>query len=225
MHSGGAGVSRALLTALAFGFFCPAPAFAHKLYVFAERIEDAVIHGRAYFPGDVAAQNINVIVSDPSGRELGRTTTDENGRFTFTARTRVDHHLLAKTADGHGGQCVVRASALPDSLPTEVAAASGDSVPPPATSQAGPPAESAGGEPESIAIREQLKELGRQMDQLRGQVNESEERLRFRDILGGIGFIVGLAGAALYMKARRTQFGAGLPTPPKGPAGGLPNGP
>ena len=40
---------------------------------------------------------------------------------------------------------------------------------------------------------------------LRQQVYESDERLRFRDILGGIGFILGLAGVAFYMKARQTR--------------------
>ena len=56
----------------------------------------------------------------PSGRELGRTTTDDDGNFTFTARERVDHYLVAETADGHSGQYIVHASELPDSLPADV---------------------------------------------------------------------------------------------------------
>ena len=49
--------------------------------------------------------------------------------------------------------------------------------------------------------------LGKQLDLLRQQVYDSEERLRFRDILGGIGFILGLAGVAFYLKARRRRSG------------------
>ena len=54
-------------------------------------------------------------------------------------------------------------------------------------------------------LRDQLAELSAQIDALRWQVHESDERLRLRDILGGIGFILGLAGVALYMKARRRR--------------------
>ncbi len=79
---------------------CPAPALAHKLYVFAQ-VEGNAIQGRAYFPGDVPAQESVVIARDPSGRELGRTTTDDEGKFTFPPREHVDYCLTAETPDGH----------------------------------------------------------------------------------------------------------------------------
>ena len=44
-----------------------------------------------------------------------------------------------------------------------------------------------------------------QLELLRKDVKDSEERLRFRDILGGIGFICGLAGVAFYMKALQSK--------------------
>ncbi len=98
----------------------------------------AAIEGRAYFPGDVPARKIDVIVRDASGGELGRTTTDDNGNFKFTAHKRVDHYLVAETPDGHSGQYIVHASELPDSLPADVATASGGSqVVSPATDHAG----------------------------------------------------------------------------------------
>ncbi len=205
MGSGGANRVHAVgsLLVLTLFFFCPAPAFAHKLYVFAPSITGATIHGRAYFPGDVPAQKIDVIVRDPAGGELGRTTTDDEGNFTFTAGKRVDHYLVAETPDGHSGQYIVRAAALPDSLPADVPAGSGGSqVASPATDHASRPA-AAGKEDEPTVVRDQLTELGKQVDLLRQQVYDSEERLRLRDILGGIGFIFGLAGLALYMKARQ----------------------
>ena len=184
---------------------CPASAFAHKLYVFA-RLEGATIHGRAYFPGDVPAQHIDVIARDPSGRELGRTTTDDKGNFLFTARKRVDHCLTAETPDGHAGQYTVHAAALPDSLSADGATdAGGPQIASPATDHAGAPVPAAGKDPESAAVGDQLAELGRQIDDLRQQVYDSEERLRLRDLLGGIGFILGLAGVAFYMQARRRR--------------------
>ena len=39
-------------------------------------------------------------------------------------------------------------------------------------------------------------EIHADIDALQDQLNQYEHRIRFRDILGGMGFIVGLAGAA-----------------------------
>ena len=69
--------------------------------------------------------------------------------------------------------------------------------------QAGQPSASADKENELDRGQDQLAELSKQIRVLRRQIRESDERLRFRDILGGIGFILGLAGVAFYMKARR----------------------
>jgi nickel transport protein len=194
------------LSALMLFLLCPAPAFAHTLNVFVQRIEGAAIHGRAYFPDDVPAQNSDVIAHDASGSELCRTTTDENGNFTLTAGKRVDHYLVAETSDGHSSRpYIVHATALPDSLPKDLPAGGGGSqVTSPAKGQAGVPVNSGGKKNEAAAVRDQaIEQLGNQLDMLRQQVYDSEQRLRFRDILGGIGFILGLAGVAFYMKARR----------------------
>ena len=128
MDSGWSRLGQAVGSLLVLTLFllCPASAFAHKLNVFA-LAKGMSIEGRAYFPGDVPARKIDVIVRDAAGGELGRTTTDVDGNFTFTARKHVDHYLLAVTPDGHSGQYIVHASELPDSLPADVPAVSGGS--------------------------------------------------------------------------------------------------
>ncbi|MGO9112835.1 MAG: hypothetical protein ACLP9L_26685 [Thermoguttaceae bacterium] len=207
MGSGWSRIAQAVgrLLVLTWFLLSPASAFAHKLYVFA-RLEGTTIHGRAYFPGDVPARKSDVIARDASGRELGRTTTDDEGKFTFTAREHVDYYLVAQTPDGHGGQYIVHASELPDSLPTDAPkAGSGSHVASPATERAMVTAASAAHENEPATVGAQLAELRKQIQELRRQVFESDQRLRFRDILGGIGFILGLAGVAFYMKARRSK--------------------
>ena len=145
-----------------------------------------------------------VTENDPSGRELGRTTTDDKGKFAFTAREHVNHCLVVKTPDGHSSDPhVIKASLLPDSLPAGVASdGNGPHVAAQATDNAGLPAVSAGKESEPAVARDQLAELSSQFKLLRDEVRESNEQLRVRDVLGGIGFILGLAGVAFYMKAR-----------------------
>ena len=90
----------------------PAPALAHTLYLFAQ--VRVTIVGRAYFPGNVAARQTDVIARDSSGRELGRTKTDDEGNFTLQADVRTDYHLTAETADGHSATLVVSAAEFPD---------------------------------------------------------------------------------------------------------------
>ncbi|MEI8372186.1 MAG: hypothetical protein WCJ35_05030 [Planctomycetota bacterium] len=203
MFSGWSKVGQALGSLLVLLLLYPAPAFAHKLYVYAQ-LKGTLIQGRVYFPGDVPARKIDVIARDPSGRELDRTTTDDDGKFTFTAREHVDHYLVAETLDGHGGgPYIVHATEFSGRLPAKgPTTESGSQVKLQAT-DASVPAASTGNENKQATVTLQLTELRTQLDELRQQIFESDERLRFRDILGGIGFILGLAGVAFYMKARK----------------------
>ena len=189
------------LLVLTLLLLCPAPVFAHTLYVFAQ-VKGTTIQGRAYFPGDVPALKSDVIARDASGRELGRTTTDDGGKFTLMVGEHVDYYLVAETPDGHSSRpYIVHASELPGSLPADAARVGKDlQVAPPVTDHARLPAASTGNESD---LRDQMTELSKQLDALRWQINESENRLRFRDILGGIGFILGLTGLVFFMKARR----------------------
>ena len=47
--------------------------------------------------------------------------------------------------------------------------------------------------------------LGRQIRGLREQIEGYQEQVRFRDVLGGIGYIFGVAGIAFYFLGRRQQ--------------------
>ena len=56
------------------------------------------------------------------------------------------------------------------------------------------------------SLEEKVDNLTRQITELRKQINRYEERKRFHDVLGGIGYIVGLSGLAFYfLGVRRKQ--------------------
>jgi nickel transport protein len=190
--------------ALAILILCPSRGFAHKLYVFA-RVEGATIQGRAYFPGDVPAQQTDIIARDPTRRELGRTTTDDDGKFTLTPREHVDYCLLAEAPDGHTGQYIVHASELPDSLPAASADAAASKTESAKDHVFAAPAAAESNVRPPTATRDQLIELSKQIGALRQEMYDSEQRIRFRDLLGGIGFILGIAGVAFYMKVRKNR--------------------
>jgi nickel transport protein len=50
-----------------------------------------------------------------------------------------------------------------------------------------------------------LEAVHAQLVELRKQLNQHEQSLRLRDILGGIGYIVGIAGVAFYFLGIRRK--------------------
>ena len=55
----------------------------------------------------------------------------------------------------------------------------------------------------SSAVAKELAPLNKQISALRQQLNDYEDKVRWHDVLGGIGFIVGFAGIWLLATGRR----------------------
>ena len=167
-------------------------AFAHKVNIFATVQADG-IEGECYFSGGGRPKNCLIEFFDTSGNKLGETRTDEDGRFAFEPVVKVDHLIILKTADGHRAEFTVSAEELPDALPVAGAlVAIGDTD----VDERSPAAS------EDLE-RRVAQAVTRAIRPLRGQIDRLERRNRLRDILGGIGYIFGLAGLALYFKYRQ----------------------
>ena len=149
-------------------------------------VEGKTIQGRAGFHDGTPARNADVKAFDPAGQEIGRTKTDEQGKFSLEARFRCDYRLLVDTNDGHGAEYTIAAKILPADLPQRDSSA-GSVV------QVQADAEGGQGQLSDSAL---LKDIHGDVDALQDQLDRYEHSIRYRDILGGIGFIVGLAGAA-----------------------------
>lgn len=186
---------------IALALACPAVQ-AHLLQVFAAA-EGNRIEGSVYFAGGARAHGADIVVSAPNGRVLAELQSDGDGTFAFTTAEQVDHLIVAETPEGHRGTWTVRAGELAGEMPTPV----GIAVRPPREGAAGDatkPRDAAPG-----ASLEGLVEaaVARQIKPLREQILAYESRLRLRDLLGGIGYIVGVAGALLWWRARREGRG------------------
>jgi nickel transport protein len=162
-------------------FSFPFSAFGHGMDIFAT-VEGKIIHGKADYHDGTPVRNSDVTAFDPAGEEIGRTKTDDQGKFRLEAIYRCDYRLLVDTGDGHGGEYTISASMLPADLPTHDHS---DLSHPSGAAQAGVKSQ------QSLLV-----EMHTDIDALQEQLNRYENRIRFRDILGGIGFIVGLVGAA-----------------------------
>lgn len=187
----GAGLLRGVL-ALLLAALPLQEALAHKLKVFATA-EGRAIEGYVYFPGGGRGRNLQVLFLGPDGARLGETATDADGRFRYEAASAVDHRVVVDSGDGHRGEFLVRAAELGGTPAARAGAA-------PATTTAGDiPAAPADAALEQLVDRA----VARHVRPLREQIEAYEEKVRLHDVLGGLGWILGLFGLAAWLHARR----------------------
>ena len=185
-----------LLAAVALAA-CTGTTDGHKLKVFATG-EGGAITGYVYFPGGGRARDLTVVALAPDGSEAGQASTNDEGEFTIPVTGRSDYTVVAETADGHRAEFLVAAEELSAALParSEPAAVQAEST------------TAASDEPEADAdgMRRLVEEAVRkQVRPLREQLDAYEEKVGFRDVIGGIGYIIGLAGIAFYFLGVRKR--------------------
>lgn len=187
---------------LALAMVFASPAYAHKLKVFATAV-GAEIEGNVYFVGSGPAPGAKVSIDIGDGSPLTPLLTDAEGKFRFTAVRRADHVISVDTGDGHSAQTIVAADDLPSSLPSSTnagsAAASATLV-----AATAPRAALFATTTDEAALEDLVtKAVAQQIRPLREQLNAYEDQVRLRDIVGGIGYIVGLAGLAMWLRRRQ----------------------
>jgi nickel transport protein len=181
------------------------PAHAHKLKVFAAAV-GARIEGSVYFVGGGPARGARIVVESADGTLIEALNADDSGAFAFTAKVRTDHVIVTSSADGHSARTTIPASVLPASLPLPASglgasAAEGRDLTAPA-----PPHEGKTGDLAAMEARI-AEAVAQQVAPLREQLSAYEDRVRLRDVLGGLGYILGLAGLFAWMRARRPTEG------------------
>jgi nickel transport protein len=182
------------------------PALAHKLKVFA-LVDGDHIAGSAYFVGGAKATGAAITVTDPQGTELARLVPDAEGAFRFTPTQQVDHVIIADTGDGHVARWTLPADTLPSGLGTATLTAG-----PEPSAAAMAPRETAPAQPTTMtpfsdeALAAAIEQaVARQLRPLREQLEAHDSRVRLQDVLGGIGYIAGLAGLGLWWYGARRQ--------------------
>ena len=191
-----------LLTAFLFAVFLSSftlPAHAHKLNVFSWT-GDQQIYGEAFFNGGRKAKNITVAVQDVATHtSLLTTHTDDEGKFQFTppqqaVQQKLDLLISADSGDGHRGEWLLTADEYLS--PSDAPSLSAPQKDRPAT---------AGLDMETV--REIVRqELNRELVPIKRHLAErNEKKVNPRDILGGIGCIIGLAGLLAWFQANKKR--------------------
>jgi len=178
-------------------------AYAHKVNVFAY-VEGDQIYIQGYFSDGKTAKNSEVTIYGSDGRELTKGQTNEEGVITFPIQGKQSLRIVLNAGQGHQASYEIP---LEEITGTAVVPAASD-PPPSSTDQSSPVGEMiAGSSGESAQVSEAMvrKAVAQGVLPLAREISELKERRGFSDIVGGIGFIVGLLGVFAYVKARQIK--------------------
>lgn len=187
----------ALLAAL-----LPAPVQAHRINIFAWLEGDSVMVECGFNRSSPVRSGLITVFDGANGKELLQGHTDDKGHFSFPVppAARAGHGLRIQIAagEGHRNEWIMDASEFsgaeaPTGSARDTAAPSA-----PAQTQAGRPATA--DDVRAIVNAALDAKLGPIRRDLAAQVNAGPG---LRDIIGGIGWILGLAGMGLYFRGRR----------------------
>jgi nickel transport protein len=195
---------QAILLILVIGAFTT-PALAHRVLIFAYAEGDTIHTESKFIPNNPVRQGKILVLDHKTGKELLTGKTDDQGKFSFkippaAVAQKLDLEIVVEAAMGHRGTWLLKAdSYLPGAKPGKTAA------PAPATPTA---AAAPGTKPANIdqkALEAAVnKALERQLAPIKEMLTDlTIHRTTPTDIIGGIGYILGLCGLAAYFLSKR----------------------
>ena len=186
-------------------------ALAHKVTVFAW-VEGDTVFGESKFSGGRKAKGAEVIVWDMEGNELLKTRTDEKGEFSFSIPRKTGMRIELLAGMGHKGEwtipteelgAIASGDASDKTAETSVSAVS-PSPPEQVNSGASAVPFSNMAEMESFIEKSLDKSLDKKLRPLVKMMADAQQKgPTLSEIFGGIGYIFGLMGVALYFKSRK----------------------
>ena len=183
-----------------------APLSAHTLRLFAS-VEGERIVGYGYFNGSSRAVHVPFAVNAPDGEPLYSGVTDDLGQFAFIATRRVDHRIRINSGDGHAADFTVSAAELPEVLHPTMGVAS-DRGQEQGRQEQGPSSGFAKQSTSEVPLQSIADETAaRQIRLLREQLDSYHNTIWWHDVIGGIGYIIGIAGLAYGLEQRKARKG------------------
>ena len=167
------------------------PAMAHKVMIFAW-IEGDTVFTESKFSGGKKVIHAPVEIFDKDGKKLLEGKTDNKGEFSFKIPKVSDLRIVLNAAMGHKAEWTIPESEIRES---------GDIVEKKST------AEPSGPIPVGLSKEEVQKivedSLDKKLRPIIRMITESKNtKPSLTEIIGGIGYIFGLMGIALYFKNR-----------------------
>jgi len=184
-------------------------ALAHRVTVFAW-VEGDTVLGEGKFSGGKKAQNSEIIVWDLNGKELLHTRTNKKGEFSFPIPAKTAMRLELIAGMGHKAEWTIPLEDI-DDIATIKSAREAAGTPPTepakntAPEQAAHPSASIDpAQLEAIVEKAVTKALNKKITPLTGMVADlAQKGPTINEVFGGIGYIFGLMGVAMYFSSRK----------------------
>jgi nickel transport protein len=187
------------LTVLAFGIIVTlamgSRVWAHKVNVFAW-VEGDTVFVEGYFPGGKKSQDSLVEVFNPAGTKLLQGRTNEKGEFSFKIPERTDLTIVLTASMGHKNDFTVSAGDFGEvrSSPSSPMQSYAES------------AKDASAQPADLSQLEGMidRALDRKLAPVIKLIRDTrKEGPSITEVVGGIGYILGLFGLVMYFKSRK----------------------
>lgn len=203
----------ALGAVLFFGY--ASPALAHKVTVFAWAEGDTVFT-ESKFSGGRKAKGARITVYDAHGDRRVTGKTDDQGKFSFKIPGPTALKVVLTAGTGHQNSWTLPAAEIEAALAADGVAPAASLnhpqlSPPPDPATGSAPAPAAGNAGTAAAFVPDIRvvvetALDKKLGPIRARLDRMQarqEKAGAMDILGGIGYILGLVGIGAYVHARK----------------------
>lgn len=189
-------IRRALILLLLLLLWPLSAAHAHKVNLFAYAEGNKVVV-EGFFTDGKVAENAQIQVFSPAGDRLVEGQADGEGVFVFEVPEVTDLRISLYAGMGHRAEFTLPADEIRGAM-----AVAGE------TANAGAEAPAAGTSvaTDSAAIEAMVRQAVSEATlPLVRNMSELSDRRTASDIIGGVGFIVGIVGVFFYLRARSLQ--------------------
>ncbi|MFZ0483428.1 MAG: hypothetical protein WAL93_08575 [Desulfobacterales bacterium] len=167
------------------------PALAHKVIIFAW-VEGDTVFTESKFSGGKKAINAPVVIFDKDGKKLLEGKTDNKGEFSFKIPKVTDLKIVLNAAMGHKAEWMIPESEIREAGPIVEKKS--------AAEPSGPISVGLSKEEVQKIVEDSLDKKLRPIVRMMTESKNTKPSLT--EIIGGIGYIFGLMGVALYFKNR-----------------------
>ena len=188
-----------------FIFILAVPINAHNVNIFAW-VDGDRVYTESKFSGGRKAKNATVEVYDNQGNKLLEGKTDENGAFAFTIPQKTSLKVVLIAGMGHRGEWTLPLDEIAPGMSQQPALDMRAEIESPQVSESPQPMKPLSG-PSAEEIQSVVEKV---LDQklrplIKLMVESRKQGPSVSDIFGGIGYIAGLVGVAVYFNSRKKK--------------------
>ena len=182
-------------------------AHAHRVNLFAW-YDGKMILAEGYFSGGNKAMDSAILVYDSGGKEVFHGMTDKKGEFSFKPPGNGEYRLVLEAGMGHRAEALVSVQGMASGPAAPEDGQAGLQTASPELKGDGHAAKDAHKGTVTLTSMEFEQILDSKLNPVKEQLlrlAEQGDKVGFRDVVAGLGYIAGLMGLAMYLTQRKRK--------------------